>query len=261
MRRLTGNVAIVTGSTKTMGAAIVARLAAEGAKVLGCGRSADSGRRVAERVNASGATTTFVQADVEKEEDVEHTVWQAVQLFGRLDLVVNNAAALDLVRSDAEKPVVDEQADVFERILRVGLFGPFFFFKHAIPAMLQTGGGAFVSISSTSAAIGYRGLPAYSASKGGLEALSRQVAAEYGALNIRANVVRLGHIALPQEEAGIRHHTSLATARSRVMVPNVGGPEDVAAMVAFLCSAESRYLTGSVIPLDGGEASYARPGP
>jgi NAD(P)-dependent dehydrogenase (short-subunit alcohol dehydrogenase family) len=122
--------------------------------------------------------------------------------------------------------------------------------------MLRHGGGAFVSVSSTSAAVACQGLPAYSASKAALEALSRQVCADYGAAGIRSNVIRLGSMVVPGNAAlhddEAFHEASLA----QVLVPRLGDPTDLANAVVFLASAESSYATASVLTLDGGASAF-----
>lgn len=257
MNRFEDKVAIVTGVTKAMGRAIALRLGREGARVIGCGRDVASGREFEALLANESVLGCFTRADVGVEKDVVAAVRTATNRFGRLDVVVNNAAATDLVRSyegRGERPVVEEENEVFEQTLRVNLYGPFWFFKHAIPEMLASGHGTFVNISSVVAARAYRGVPGYSASKGALESLTRQVALDYGEQGIRANVIRLGSVVVDGNAAG--HQTPAGgRAHELVMTDRLGTAEDVAALTAFLASDESSYLTGSVVPLDGGGAS------
>jgi NAD(P)-dependent dehydrogenase (short-subunit alcohol dehydrogenase family) len=251
VRGLAGKVALVTGATQATGAAIAARLASEGAAVVGVGRSVERGEAVAAALRGDGHQALFCPADVSCEDDVRAAVAFAQERFKRLDIVVNNAAALD--GETAESPVVDEPSAIFDQILKVGLFGPFWFAKYAVPVMLAGArGGVFVNISSYASAKGVPGLPAYSASKAGLESLTRQVAAEYAEQGIRANAVMLGTISVPRNQAMFDDPERTARSRAGRLIPRAGTPEDVASIVAFLASEESGFITGAVIPVDGG---------
>jgi 3-oxoacyl-[acyl-carrier protein] reductase len=244
-----------------MGAAIAQRLADDGAAVAGVGRTSDSGLRVAKQIIAGGGRACFITADVSCEDQVRDAVAAAVESFGRLDVVVNAAAATELLRGAGEQPVVDEPTEVFDRMMRVNLYGPFWTAKYAIPHMLRTGtGGAIVSVSSISASRVDRSMPAYAASKAGLEGLTRQIATDYGERGIRVNAIALGSIR-SVETAHIHDDPVNGPARRRNrMIPEPGTVDDVAELVAYLASPRSAFLTAAVVPLDGGAMS-AYPAP
>jgi NAD(P)-dependent dehydrogenase (short-subunit alcohol dehydrogenase family) len=261
MNSLANRVALVTGATGSMGVAIAQRLADEGAAVVGVGRTEDSGQRGMKQIVAGGGRACFVVADVGCEEQVRDAVAATIDAFGRLDIVVNAAAATELLRGASEQPVVDEPTEVFDRMMRVNLYGPFWTAKYAIPHMLRTGdGGAIVSVSSISSSRVDRAMPGYAASKAGLEGLTRQIAADYGDRGIRVNAIALGSIR-SIETAHIHDDPINGPARRRNrMIPEPGTVEDVAELVAFLASPRSGFLTAAVVPLDGGALS-AYPAP
>src|SRR5262249_14684338 len=146
-----------------------------------------------------------------------------------------------------DAPVVEASTDAVEQIMRVGFFGPFWLFKYGIPRMLESGGGCFVSVSSTSASAAVSGLPAYSASKAALEAPTRQECADYGRRGIRANVVRMGTMLVPGNARLHADPAFHATARAQVLVSRLGEPLDLARAVAYLASDESSYVRASVL--------------
>jgi NAD(P)-dependent dehydrogenase (short-subunit alcohol dehydrogenase family) len=252
MRGLQGKVAIVTGATKDMGEATAERLAAEGVKVLCCGRDSERGEQCAARIRANGGEAQFVRVDVGVEEDVRNAISTAIARFGRLDIVVNLAAAVDEVRAGGGKRVTEETNEGFLRQININLVAPFWFFKHAIPEMQKTGGGNFVNVSSLTGKKGYKGIPAYSTSKAGLEGLSRQVAVDYGDSNIRTNCIRVGAIRVANSAPLYDHPVVGPALRQGQIVDRSGTPDDVASMVAFLASDESSFISGHVLPVDGG---------
>ena len=177
---LDGKVAIVTGATANTGEAISARLAREGVKVLGVGRRQDNGDRIAARVRDAGGDMTFIKGDVGVQEDVQRSVDRAMELFGRVDIVVNNAASTDITGESTYRPTAEHPDEYLDRVLKVGLWGPFWYAKAVIPLMIAQGGGAFVNISSVAAVRVHRGLVGYNISKSALESLTRSIAVEYG---------------------------------------------------------------------------------
>ncbi len=257
---LEGKVALVTGGTMDMGAAIINRLADEGAAVACLGRSRAAGEAVCEGVLNKGGRAKFVPVDISREDEVRGAVKAVVEAFGRLDIIVNNAAATDILRDSGELPVVDEPTEVFDQSMKVNLYGPFWLAKYGIPHMLAVGGGAIVSVSSINASRAGFAMPAYAASKAGLEGLMRQIANDYAAHGIRANSIGLGSVVHTQTAALYADPAQYAErARSR-MLAAPGTPEDVANLVAFLASDQSRFMTGAVVPLDGGcGAKYPAP--
>jgi NAD(P)-dependent dehydrogenase (short-subunit alcohol dehydrogenase family) len=244
-------VAIVTGATQAMGEAIALHLAQAGFAIGGVGRSPERGGAVAERLGTAGGTAIFVPADLGVEDDCRRVVDTVVERLGRVDVVVNNAAALDADNGEGAAHLMTTEA--FDRIMKVGLYAPFWLARFAVPPMIRQGdGGLFIAISSYASRLGVPGLPAYSASKGGLEALMRQIAAEYGPQRIRANTLVLGSIHVPRNNAIHGDPVKADLSRQGRMIERVGTPADVGAAVAYLASDAAGFITGASIPIDGG---------
>ncbi|GAA1852895.1 3-oxoacyl-ACP reductase FabG [Pseudonocardia ailaonensis] len=254
-----GKVAVVSGATRSMGAALVRRLSADGAAVVGLGRS-DSGETIARQVRDAGGRAIFVPTDLTSEHAVRAAVDTAVAEFGRVDIVVNNAAASDVLRGGGERPVADEPTEVFDRLMKVNVYGPFFLAKYTLPHMVAAGGGALVGVSSISAHRVYRSSPGYATSKAALEGLSRQIAVDYAEHGIRSNIIVLGSIHSAETAATFADPVRNAARRNNRMIADPATVEDVAELVTFLASPASRYITAALVPLDGGAlATY--PGP
>jgi len=252
MRGLTGKVGIVTGATKDMGGAVAERLAAEGVSVLCCGRNSDRGEQWAARIRANGGEAQFVCVDVGIEEHVRHAIDSTLAKFGRLDIVVNLAAATDVGRAGGIKRVTDETKEGLLLQFNINFIGPFWFYKYAIPQMQKIGGGNFINVSSLAATKAFPGLTAYSTSKAALEALSRQVAVDYCDSNIRSNCIGVGAIRVSDSAVLHDHPVAGPALRQAQIISRPGAPDDVASMVAFLASDESSFISGEVLPVDGG---------
>jgi NAD(P)-dependent dehydrogenase (short-subunit alcohol dehydrogenase family) len=247
---LDDKVAIVTGATKNIGEQIARRLSADGAIVVGCGRSAEAGQAVADDLASSGRKASFVRADVGVEADVAAVVDHAMDAYGRIDIVVNNAAGTDLLQDGRDTGILNAETENFETMLRVGIMGPFYFFKLAGAVMSE--GGNFVNISSGAGARATHGMPGYAASKAGLEGLSRAVAADLASRAIRSNVVQLGLIETPGNVHMFDHEVAGPALRSMQLTSFVGNGKDVAGLVAYVASDEARYVNAATFIIDGG---------
>lgn len=251
--RVEGKVAIVTGGASGIGAETARRLAAEGARVALTDVNRELGEAVAKEI---GGDAVFLSHDVGDEEDWRRVVEAVVRRFGRLDALVNNAGIV--VQATIEETSVEQ----FERIQRVNSLGVFLGCKHAIPAMRAGGGGSIVNVSSLA---GLRGTPiyaAYSASKGAVRALTKTVAVhcrERGDA-IRCNSVHPGGVNTPlvhavmKERAGI-DLAGMSDQREAAAAMGLGQPEDVADLVVYLASDESRFVNGAEIAIDGGASA------
>jgi meso-butanediol dehydrogenase/(S,S)-butanediol dehydrogenase/diacetyl reductase len=252
--RLDGKVALVTGGTKGIGRGVVEMLAAEGAAVGFTGRSEDIGREVEAGVAAAGGQALYVKADNGVEEQLAGAIAATVGRFGKLTTLVNNAIASEDVGSGLDSHVDEVDDSTFEKILRIALMGTVWATKHAVPEMRKAGNGSIVNISASSSKSALPHRPAYHASKGAINALTRQLAVDYGKDDIRANAIIVGFIFTGSEAmtAILENPEYEAAFLKNIMVPRFGEPADIAAGVVYLASDESKYVTGTELTIDGG---------
>jgi NAD(P)-dependent dehydrogenase (short-subunit alcohol dehydrogenase family) len=257
--RLNGKTALVTGSTKGIGVQIAARFAAEGARVLVTGRSQAAGEEVAERIRKDGGTAQFVAGDISRPEDVRAVVEACVETFGGLDVLVNNAAPIDLM-GKVERPLCDMTMDGFDSMLRVGLYGAVAATQAVLPEMLRAGGGAIVNISSIAGVQGVSGVPAYSCVKGALQSFTRQVAVDYGKQGVRSNCIVVGPIAHVGIVGSFFENPVVKSAFEKVMLTKdsrLGEADDIAEAAVYLASDGARFVNGALLPVDGGMTCLA----
>ncbi|MEU6105458.1 glucose 1-dehydrogenase [Streptomyces flaveolus] len=241
---LTGKVALVTGAARGMGAAEARLLTELGAHVVLTDVLEAEGEATAASL---GSAARFVRHDVTDEKSWAHAVAAAVDGFGRLDVLVNNAAIYSTAL------IVEEDPARLEAILRVDLMGPFLGVRAVAGAMRANGGGSIVNISSQAGLQGMWGHGAYGAAKWGLRGLTRTAALELGADGIRVNSVHPGAIATAMTaHLGTKEHPGAPLGR-------VGEPEEVARLVAFLASDASSYMSGAELAVDGGASAGRLP--
>jgi NAD(P)-dependent dehydrogenase (short-subunit alcohol dehydrogenase family) len=252
MGQLDGRVALVTGGASGLGRSTATRFALEGAAVVIADVDEAAGAAVAAEISALGAgPVSAVRADVSVEADVTAAVQAAVDAYGRLDILHNNAATFAPDVFGRDHGVVDMDVEVWDRTLAVNLRGAMLGCKHAIPRMREVGGGAIVTTSSVSALVGEDTHLAYACSKAGLGALTRHVATMHGREGIRVNAVASGLMLTPASLAALSPRQFEAFRCERIL-ERAASPDDVANLVLFLASDQAACITGQVYVIDGG---------
>lgn len=239
--RLEGKVAIVTGAGSGMGAAMVRRFCAEGARTI----AVDVSGAQDDTARDAGANCVPVHADVSVAVEVESFVRLAVDRFGKLDIICNNAGIQGPLGLTADYAEED-----WDRVIAVNLKGVFLGMKYAIPEMLKIGGGSIVNTSSMAALVAFPTLPAYSASKGGVSCLTRLTAAEYASQNVRVNAILPGAIDTGMTRGMPKEY--LQGAIDATLMGRIGRPEEIANLALFLASDEASFITGTETQVDGG---------
>jgi NAD(P)-dependent dehydrogenase (short-subunit alcohol dehydrogenase family) len=247
MSHFAGKVALITGGNAGIGRATAIEFAKQGAKVVVSGRREKEGQDVVAEIKALGSEAMFAKTDVSKASDVKAMIEQTLATFGRLDFAFNNAGVEETLT-----PLPDQTEETYDRIMGINVKGVWLSLKHEIPAMLKTGGGAIVNNSSIAGLIGAVGAPVYVASKHAVNGLTKSVALEYAKQNVRVNAVAPGTI----ETRMFRDFAAAPEVRQALEaatpIGRVGQPEEIASTVVWLCSDGASFITGQILPVDGG---------
>ena len=245
--RLEGKVAIITGGARGQGATEARMFAQEGAKVVIGDVLDDQGMQVEAEIRELGGEAVYLHLDVASENDWQRAVDAAEQRFGKVDVLVNNAAIV--LRKDIEETTGDD----WDNIMAINAKGVFLGTKAVIPAMRRAGGGSIVNISSISGLVSI-GPPAYIATKGAVRLFTKSTAIQYAAENIRANSIHPGSVDTEMRRGGLIDQTEEEIQERLDQIPlgRIGTTEDISYGALFLASDESSFMTGSELVIDGG---------
>jgi NAD(P)-dependent dehydrogenase (short-subunit alcohol dehydrogenase family) len=250
---LEGKVALITGAGSGIGRASAFLFAEEGARVVVVDWKPEGGRETARRILAQRQTAVFIEADVSREEDARRMVAGAVEAFGRLDVLFNNAAV------QVFGAIPETSAADWQKVIDVNLKGVYLGCKYALPQMIAQGGGCVVNMSSALGLVGDPMMPAYGATKGGILAMTKSMAQAHGRHNIRVNCICPGDVDTPIVQEYFDQQPDPTEARRRVAahyaLGRIARPEEIARVALFLASDESSFLTGTAIVADGGLTS------
>ena len=247
MGRLKDKRILITGSASGIGRAAARLFAKEGAVLTLCDRDQGNNRALANELNSTGSKAQAIETDVGQPDDMQNAINAAVDLYGGLDVLYNNAGGA----TKQDGSVTDIDLDEFWRTIRVDLFGTVLGCRFAIPHLDKAGGGSIINTTSIRAMIGTEGADAYTSAKGGVATLTRALALQWASSNIRINAIAPGVI---------------LTDRVRTMLPlddpvsvktplGPSEPENVAPLALYLASDESQQMTGMILPLDGGASA------
>lgn len=246
---LTNKVAVVTGGGAGLGRAVALRFAREGARVVVAEINPSNGQAVTKEIEQGGGEAMLIPTDVSDENQVKVLIDSTVRKYGRIDILHNNAAVLSHQRDARAHEVSTE---VWDWTMAVNLRGAWLCCKYSIPPMLERKAGSIIMLASPTGMLGFRRITAYSTSKGGIFALTRAMAADYGSDNIRVNAIVPGTMNTPMNKDYLGDPDTRAHAIAAAPLGRVGEPEDIAGLSVFLASDESAYCTGGIYMADGG---------
>lgn len=252
MGRLKNKVAVVTGSTSGIGIGIAKLYAAEGATVVVCGRREEKGQTVVDSILKEGGEASYHFMDITVPESIEKLFADTANKYGKIDILVNNAANVGLKDGRVDELTLEMWDNVFNSDMR----GTFYSTKCVIPYMQKNdNGGSIINIGSMASCGGDLGSTAYACAKAGVDMLTQSTALQYGKQGIRCNCVRPGLIVTPQNEAYVPQALK-DIFLSNIMVNRYGCPEDIGHICVYLGSDESSYVSGQIINVDGGMNSH-----
>jgi len=255
--RLAGKVALITGAGSGIGQQSAEIFAAEGAHVVVCERDEEAGRDTIARIVDRGGRALLVVADVANDADVKAAVETTMSEAGGLHVMFNNAG----IFPDRDGSPVDTPLDVWELVIDVNLKGVFLGCKHGIPAMIESGGGSIINTASFVAVLGAATSQiAYTASKGGVLAMTREIAVEYARQGIRANALCPGPVNTPLLQEFLADPEKRARRLVHIPMGRLAEADEIARAALYLASPESSYVTGTTFMVDGGiTAAYVTP--
>ena len=255
--RLSDRIALVTGSTSGLGAATALRFAAEGARVVVTGRNEERGERVVQQLSEAGGEGSFLPGDLADEESTQRLITKAVERFGRIDVLVANAATTATSSGEKTSGILDLDNAVLESSIATNVRGLLWLFKHSLPVLVEAAApekgrtSSIIAIGTSGTRNGAPGMPAYWATKAPVEVMVRSLATEFGDRGVRVNCVSSGLVETESELS-----TMTEEFRQYVLglnaLPYLGQPDDIANACLYLASEEAHYVTGTTLTVNGG---------
>jgi len=248
--KLAGKVSIITGAGSGIGQASALEFAAEGAKVVVADYVPQGGHETVDQIRSAGGDAIFVETDVSKADDVQKMIQATLEAYGRIDVLFNNAAVT------IPASVVEASEEVWDKTMDIDLKGVFLPSKYAIPHMIAGGGGSVINTASMCGLVASPNQAPYSAAKGGVIALTRQMAIDYALHGIRVNGIAPSEVRTPMFLGFINQtpdpEKTMERLMARIPMGRVAEPKELARVAVFLASDDSSYITGVTLPVDGG---------
>jgi NAD(P)-dependent dehydrogenase (short-subunit alcohol dehydrogenase family) len=254
--KFAGKTAIITGGSLGVGLATARLFAKEGAKVVIASRGEKNGNGAVVVIKADGGEALFAPCDVSKAKDCERVVNKAIDTYGGVDILVNNAGVVFL-----HTTVVNTTEEIWDKTIDINLTGAFLMSKYAIPYMIKAGKGAIVNVSSIYGIVGGYGAAPYCASKGGMVLLTKAMALDHALQNIRVNCICPGSIDSPMlhkemEDLGGDEEKLRKIFAAKHPMNRISTPEEQAHAILFLVSDDASFITGAILPVDGGRSTW-----
>jgi NAD(P)-dependent dehydrogenase (short-subunit alcohol dehydrogenase family) len=254
MKRLEGKTAIISGTAGGIGAASARRMAIEGAQVVLADINVAGAETVAAEIRAGGGHATAHYLDLGDEGSIKALFDDTLKQHARLEVLFNNAADTRVTTMQNDAAIEFMDADIWDGVFRINARGTMLMIKHALPALLRSGNASIINTSSGASLRADLFRAAYASAKGAINVLSQYVAAQYGKRGVRCNVISPGLVLTENTREGQAHNFALY--EKHHLTPRLGMPEDIAAMATFLASDDAKFITGQIIPVDGGISTH-----
>jgi len=255
MKKLTGKIAIITGGSTGIGLATAKLFLQEGAKLVLTSRNEKRGQEIVKNISLSTDDVVFIKSDVRQKDDCARVVQETIAFYGRLDILFNNAGVIFI-----DKSVVNTSEEIWDTTLDVNLKGTYLMSRFAVPEMVKTGGGVVINNASVFGLVGGSGAAAYCAAKGGTVLLTKAMALDHAAQNIRVNCICPGSVDTPmlREEMSALGDIEKIKPKFEARHPmnRISSPEEVAKAVLFLASDDASFITGTALSVDGGRSAW-----